>query len=77
MAAPALTVNPLSGIAPGFLRKIFGAFDGSSQQQGATDFPDEDLGTSATTSGPRPPRQAPAPAPRQNTNQPLQLVPQR
>lgn len=83
MAAPVLTVNPLSGIAPGFLRKIFGAFDGSSQQQAPMDFPDDDLGASATTSGQQAPRSAPpqprpAPAPaRPASNQPLQLVPQR
>jgi hypothetical protein len=27
--APTLSVNPLSAVAPGFLRKIFGAFDGT------------------------------------------------
>jgi hypothetical protein len=28
-SAPTLSVNPLSAVAPGFLRKIFGAFDGT------------------------------------------------
>ncbi len=30
-SAPVLTVNPLSAIAPGFLRKIFGAIDGTGR----------------------------------------------
>lgn len=30
-SAPTLTVNPLSAVTPGFLRKIFGAFDGTAQ----------------------------------------------
>jgi hypothetical protein len=30
-SAPVLSVNPLSAVAPGFLRKLFGAFDGSAQ----------------------------------------------
>ena len=30
-ANPVLNVNPLSVLAPGFLRQIFGAFDGSAQ----------------------------------------------
>lgn len=32
-SAPMLTVNPLSAIAPGFIRKIFGAMDGADQGQ--------------------------------------------
>jgi len=28
-----LTVNPLSAIAPGFIRKIFGAIDGAQSDQ--------------------------------------------
>jgi hypothetical protein len=35
--APTLTVNPLSAIAPGFLRKLFGA--GSAEQTGAVPPP--------------------------------------
>jgi hypothetical protein len=41
-SAPVLTVNPLSAIAPGFLRKIFGVLDGSINNQlpaGAVDMP--------------------------------------
>jgi len=30
-SAPTLAVNPLSAVTPGFLRKIFGAFDGTAQ----------------------------------------------
>ena len=32
-SAPVLTVNPLSAIAPGFIRKIFGAIDGAQSDQ--------------------------------------------
>jgi hypothetical protein len=32
-SAPMLTVNPLSAIAPGFIRKIFGAMDGAQSDQ--------------------------------------------
>jgi hypothetical protein len=28
-SAPTLTFNPLSGVTPGILRKVFGAFDGT------------------------------------------------
>jgi hypothetical protein len=35
MASPTLNVNPLSAIAPGFLRKIFGT-DGVAGQAGAS-----------------------------------------
>jgi hypothetical protein len=35
-SAPVLSFNPLSALAPGFLRKIFGAID-SAAQQGASD----------------------------------------
>jgi hypothetical protein len=41
-SAPVLTVNPLSAIAPGFLRKIFGVLDGSLNNQlpaGSVDMP--------------------------------------
>ena len=39
-SAPVLRVNPLSAIAPGFLRKIFGAIDGTSPPgQGAAGRP--------------------------------------
>jgi hypothetical protein len=31
-SAPVLTFNPLSALAPGFLRKIFGAIDDAAQQ---------------------------------------------
>src|ERR1700722_8536804 len=30
-SAPTLAVNPLSAMTPGFLRKIFGAIDGTAQ----------------------------------------------
>lgn len=32
-SAPVLSINPLSVVAPGFLRKLFGAIDGSGRQQ--------------------------------------------
>jgi hypothetical protein len=36
MSSPALNVNPLSAVAPGFLRKIFGAGgEGYAGQSGA------------------------------------------
>ena len=38
-ASPTLSVNPLSAIAPGFLRKIFGALDASGTASGAPDPP--------------------------------------
>ncbi len=38
-ASPTLSVNPLSAIAPGFLRKIFGALDTSSAPLGPPDPP--------------------------------------
>jgi Protein of unknown function/AsmA-like C-terminal region len=41
-SAPVLTINPLSAIAPGFLRKIFGIIDGGLNNQmpaGSADMP--------------------------------------
>jgi Protein of unknown function/AsmA-like C-terminal region len=40
MSGPTLTVNPLSAIAPGILRRILGAIDGTTSRGGARD-PDE------------------------------------
>lgn len=37
--APTLTVNPLSAVAPGFLRKLFGAGSGEMDATGATETP--------------------------------------
>ena len=34
-SSPTLSINPLSAIAPGFLRNIFGALDGSAPLPGA------------------------------------------
>ena len=36
---PTLTVNPLSAVAPGFLRKLFGAGSGASDATGAMLMP--------------------------------------
>jgi hypothetical protein len=41
---PTLTVNPLSPFAPGFLRKMFGAIDGTTSE--APDAPDSYAPTS-------------------------------
>ena len=38
LSEPALNVNPLSGMTPGFLRKIFGAIDGTSSNSNARIF---------------------------------------
>jgi hypothetical protein len=35
VASPNLTIDPLSGLAPGFLRKIFGAISDATEQVGA------------------------------------------
>ena len=35
MSSPTLTVNPLSAIAPGILRRILGAIDGTTSRGGA------------------------------------------
>ena len=35
MSSPALTVNPLSAIAPGILRRMLGAIDGTTAHGGA------------------------------------------
>ena len=35
MSGPTLTVNPLSAIAPGILRRILGAIDGTASRGGA------------------------------------------
>jgi hypothetical protein len=35
MSGPTLTVNPLSAIAPGILRRILGAIDGTTSRGGA------------------------------------------
>jgi hypothetical protein len=48
MSGPTLTVNPLSAIAPGILRRILGAIDGTTSHGGARD-PDE---TSETVTRP-------------------------
>ena len=37
MSSPTLTVNPLSAIAPGILRRILGAIDGTTSHGGARD----------------------------------------
>jgi AsmA-like C-terminal region/Protein of unknown function len=37
MSGPTLTVNPLSAIAPGILRRILGAIDGTASRGGATE----------------------------------------
>ena len=37
MSGPTLTVNPLSAIAPGILRRILGAIDGTTSRGGAVD----------------------------------------
>ena len=49
VTGPTLTVNPLSAMTPGFLRKVFGAVDGTAP------FPDE-----VDPSG-DPPAQVPSP----------------
>lgn len=61
-SAPVLTVNPLSAIAPGFLRKIFGAIDGTGTPQSGADEP----GVEA----------APAPAP-PSRSMPMSIAPGR
>jgi hypothetical protein len=38
-SAPTLTVNPLSAVAPGFLRKLFGAGSAETDPAGAAVFP--------------------------------------
>lgn len=38
-SAPTLTVNPLSAVAPGFLRKLFGAGSGEADATRATEMP--------------------------------------
>ena len=50
-SAPVLTFNPLSALAPGFLRKIFGAIDDAAQQ--SIDAAAHDQGR-APSSGPLP-----------------------
>jgi hypothetical protein len=35
MSGPTLTVNPLSAIAPGILRRMLGAIDGTTSRGGA------------------------------------------
>ncbi len=37
MSSPALTINPLSAIAPGILRRMLGAIDGTTSRGGASD----------------------------------------
>jgi hypothetical protein len=37
MSAPTLTVNPLSAIAPGILRRMLGAIDGTTSRGAARD----------------------------------------
>ncbi len=37
MSSPTLTVNPLSAIAPGILRRMLGAIDGTTSRSGARD----------------------------------------
>ena len=49
-SAPALTINPLSAIAPGFLRKIFGFIDGTGTPPGP--LPDEAPAAPATQGAP-------------------------
>jgi hypothetical protein len=46
MSSPTLTVNPLSAIAPGILRRILGAIDGTTSR-GAARAPAE-TGDAAT-----------------------------
>ena len=43
MTGPTLTVNPLSAIAPGILRKILGAVDGTTARAGAPRPPEADV----------------------------------
>ena len=38
-SSPTLTVNPLSAVAPGFLRKLFGAGSAAMDATGATAMP--------------------------------------
>ena len=61
VSAPQLTINPLSAIAPGFLRKIFGAGGVGNNQYYA----------------PPPGPMQITPAPMQITPQPMQITPQR
>jgi hypothetical protein len=60
--APMLTINPLSALAPGFLRKIFGAGE---------------IGTSQMPQPPAAVSQEQAPAPAANGNAPMQYAPAR
>lgn len=64
-SSPYLTINPLSAIAPGFLRKIFGAASMSGQP-----------GQNAPGMNDVPPSSIPA-APANRTNGPINLAPQR
>jgi Protein of unknown function/AsmA-like C-terminal region len=50
-SGPTLSVNPLSAVTPGFLRKIFGALDGTAQSyddNAPADFPDSGASAPAT-----------------------------
>ncbi len=51
LSRPEVTVNPLSAIAPGILRKIVGVMDGSGAHGGAGAGPGEAATTPATPSG--------------------------
>lgn len=41
-SAPILTINPFSAMTPGFLRKVFGAIDGTTPMQSPDDAPQAD-----------------------------------
>lgn len=56
-SAPVLSINPLSAVAPGFLRKIFGALDGTQQN---TSFPAPQLPASPPPNPRRPVGRTPA-----------------
>ena len=51
MSSPALTVNPLSAIAPGILRRMLGAIDGTTARGGAHE--PAETGDTVTTRGRR------------------------
>jgi hypothetical protein len=43
-SAPTLTINPFSAMTPGFLRKVFGAIDGTTPMSSPGDFPQTPTG---------------------------------
>ncbi|MBK9082949.1 MAG: hypothetical protein IPL88_13155 [Rhizobiales bacterium] len=78
MSAPAVSVNPLSAIAPGFLRKIFGAIDAGQEAERSDVVSDTTPAPAATRrAGAKPaPAKPQAPA-RAAPAAPLQLGPAR